>query len=158
MRAEITALASGTLFGAGLAVAQMTNPAKVIAFLDVTGHWDPSLAFVMGSALAISAGANAIARRRRKAPDSPSTKPGWSSVEDSSPSGTNRSGIDARLIGGSALFGIGWGLAGFCPGPALASIVTGSPRALLFVGSMIAGMGLYRLVVRAPLPRGPAAP
>lgn len=123
MRDSIGALFAGTIFGAGLAVAQMTNPAKVIGFLDVAGHWDPSLAFVMGAALVVSAVSYRI---HRKAIANPSA------------------GIDTRLIAGAILFGLGWGLAGFCPGPAIASLVTGSGHVALFVVSMILGMGLYR--------------
>ena len=125
MRDTIGALIAGTLFGAGLAIAQMTNPAKVIGFLDVTGNWDPSLAFVMGSALVVSA----VAYRLRR----PTIA-------------TPTAGIDGRLLGGATLFGLGWGLAGFCPGPAIASLVTGSGDVALFVVSMIAGMGLFRAI------------
>jgi hypothetical protein len=128
VKTTIGALFSGTLFGAGLAVAQMTNPAKVLGFLDIAGAWDPSLACVMGAALAVSA----IAYRIR----------GGVAVAQAS-------AIDMRLLGGAALFGLGWGLAGFCPGPAVASLVTGSGQVALFVASMIAGMGLYRFVVEA---------
>jgi uncharacterized membrane protein YedE/YeeE len=152
MKSESTALLSGTLFGAGLALSQMTNPAKVIAFLDVTGSWDPSLAFVMGAALVIAAGANAWERRRERANNESQAKAAAGSHEV--PRAAARGPrIDVRLLLGAALFGIGWGLAGFCPGPALAAIVTGSPSVLLFVASMAAGMGLYRIAVRAPLPR-----
>ena len=98
----------------------MTNPAKVLGFLDVVGSWDPSLAFVMGSALAVSA----IAYRLQKTPLQFSTS------------------IDARLIAGASLFGLGWGLAGFCPGPAIASLVTGSSQVVTFVASML-GAWLY---------------
>jgi hypothetical protein len=130
------ALTSGTLFGAGLATSQMTNPAKVIAFLDVAGAWDPSLGFVMGAALVVSA----IAYRVRREPAA---------------SGA----IDARLLGGAALFGLGWGLAGFCPGPAIASLVTGSGRVALFVASMLAGMALYHgLFERSAIAGAGAAP
>jgi uncharacterized membrane protein YedE/YeeE len=124
MSPTLVALASGTLFGAGLAVARMTDPAKILGFLDVAGAWDPSLAFVMGTALVIMA----IAHRFR----SELTRP--------------VSAVDARLLGGSALFGIGWGLAGFCPGPAIAALVTGSPSVALFVVSMLGGMALYHAV------------
>jgi uncharacterized membrane protein YedE/YeeE len=125
MRDTIGALIAGTLFGAGLAIAQMTNPAKVIGFLDVAGNWDPSLAFVMGSALLVSAVAYRLRRTSLATPTA---------------------GIDGRLIGGATLFGLGWGLAGFCPGPAIASLITGSGDVALFVVSMIAGMGLFRAV------------
>ena len=138
MKSEASALLSGTLFGAGLALSQMTNPAKVIGFLDVTGAWDPSLAFVIGAALVVATGGQIVQRRRvRGAGPSLTTRP-------ASPSGGPGTGIDARLLGGAALFGIGWGLAGFCPGPALASLVVGAPRVLLFVASMLAGMTLFR--------------
>lgn len=129
MRATWTALLAGVLFGAGLTVGQMTNPAKVIGFLDVTGDWDPSLAFVMGAALVVSAIAHRVRASRAVGATAPAA-----------------AGIDVRLLLGAALFGAGWGLAGFCPGPAVAALVTGSGRVLLFVASMIAGMGLYHLV------------
>ena len=125
MNPVASALLSGTLFGAGLATAQMTDPAKVLGFLDVAGSWDPSLAFVMGSALVVSA----IAYRIRETP---------------LPFSTN---IDARLIGGASLFGLGWGLSGFCPGPAIASLVTGSAQVGTFVASMLGGMALYHFAL-----------
>ena len=128
MNRSLSALFSGTIFGAGLAVAQMTNPAKVLGFLDVAGAWDPSLAFVMGAALLVSA----IAYRLRRI-----------AVQAAS-------GIDGRLLTGACLFGLGWGLAGFCPGPAVASLVTGSSEVLLFVASMVVGMGLYHLFLEQP--------
>ena len=134
MRQEATALASGTIFGAGLAIAQMTNPAKVLAFLDVAGAWDPSLALVMAAALAVSA---LGVRASKRAIDAPSA-------------------IDGRLLGGAALFGLGWGLAGLCPGPALAALAGGSGKVVLFTASMVAGMGLYHLAGLAP-PLGPPA-
>lgn len=126
MRAPVTALLSGTLFGAGLAVSQMTNPAKVLAFLDVAGAWDPSLAFVMGTALVVYA----VAYRFGGGPGA----------------AILTTGIDARLLAGAALFGLGWGLAGFCPGPALAALVTGSGQVALFVAAMLAGMGAFAWV------------
>ncbi len=125
MRETVGALIAGALFGAGLAIAQMTNPAKVIGFLDVAGNWDPSLAFVMGAALVVSA----VAYRLRRAAVATPTAP-----------------IDARLIGGATIFGLGWGLAGFCPGPAIASLTTGSGDVALFVVSMVAGMGLFQVI------------
>ena len=126
MNPVATALLSGTLFGAGLATAQMTNPAKVLAFLDVAGAWDPSLAFVMGSALVVSA----IAYRVQRTPLQFSTT------------------IDARLIAGASLFGLGWGLAGFCPGPALAALATGSAQVAVFTVSMLFGMLGHRAFAR----------
>jgi len=128
MNRTLSALLSGTIFGAGLAVAQMTNPAKVLGFLDAAGAWDPSLAFVMGAALLVSA----IAYRVR----------GYTAQA--------ANGIDTRLLAGACLFGLGWGLAGFCPGPAIASLVTGSGKVALFVASMVVGMGVYHLVLEQP--------
>lgn len=122
MNPVVTALLSGTLFGAGLATAQMTNPAKVLDFLDVTGRWDPSLAFVMGSALLVSA----IAYRVQ-------TKPLELPTE-----------IDSNLLVGASLFGAGWGLAGYCPGPAIAALATLSPETAVFVSSLVAGMLVHR--------------
>jgi uncharacterized membrane protein YedE/YeeE len=136
MNRSLSALLSGTVFGAGLAVAQMTNPAKVLGFLDVAGAWDPSLAFVMGAALLVSA----IAYRIRGEPMQ------------------TASGIDGRLLTGACLFGLGWGLAGFCPGPAVASLVTGSGEVVLFVASMVAGMGLYHLLLEQPGRSGQSGP
>jgi len=126
-------LLAGILFGAGLTVSEMIDPAKVLSFLDVAGHWDPSLAFVMGGALAVSAVGTAVARRR--------SAPLLGGTFDAPPA----SPIDARLLGGAALFGVGWGLVGFCPGPALAALVTGDPRVGIFVGAMVVGMLAYRL-------------
>ena len=126
MNQAASALLSGTIFGAGLATAQMTNPAKVLGFLDITGAWDPSLAFVMGAAVGVSA----VAYRMRGRPAAAS------------------GGIDFRLIGGAMIFGLGWGLAGFCPGPAVAALATGSGKVLVFAGAMLAGMAAFRLVER----------
>lgn len=135
MKGIVAALASGTIFGAGLAVSEMTNPAKVLGFLDVAGDWDPSLALVMGAALIVSA----LAYRLHRVPRPPMTR-----------------GIDFRLLAGASLFGLGWGVAGFCPGPAVAALVTGSVEVATFVGSMICGMALYRVVgERLPTAMGP---
>lgn len=127
-------LLSGALFSVGLSLSGMTRPAKVVGFLDVGGDWDPSLACVMGGALAVMFAAQAIARRLRRplyAAEFPTLPP---------------SGVDARLIGGALIFGAGWGLVGFCPGPALVAAGAGARAALVFVPAMAAGMGLYRLV------------
>jgi uncharacterized membrane protein YedE/YeeE len=132
----LAALLSGILFGAGLGVSQMTNPAKVQAFLDVAGAWDPSLAFVMGTALVVSSIAVAIARRR---PQSLLGEPLQIPAA---------AALDLRLIAGAALFGVGWGLGGFCPGPALAGLATGVPAVWVFTASMLAGMLSYRWVFR----------
>jgi uncharacterized protein len=138
MKALLAALLCGALFGAGLVVSDMVNPARVLAFLDVAGDWDYSLALVMGGALLPAAAAYAW-RRRMPAP-----------LCDSRfhvPEGRR---IDLPLLGGAVLFGLGWGLAGFCPGPALAGLVTGAPPVLLFVAAMWTGMLLHRLTLGRP--------
>jgi uncharacterized membrane protein YedE/YeeE len=117
----------GTLFGAGLAVSGMTNPAKVLAFLDVAGDWDATLAFVMGGALAVSTVAFAAARRLSRP---------WLAQTFALPT---RRDLDARLLGGAVLFGVGWGLVGLCPGPALASIWRGEPASWAFLAALVAG-------------------
>lgn len=138
----LSALAAGLLFGAGLAVAGMTNPHKVLNFLDVTRHWDPSLALVMGSAIPVSAMAFWLARRRNR----PLFEPGFVLP-------TNRR-IERPLWVGSALFGIGWGLGGYCPGPAIASLTAPSLGLLGFLAAL--GLGLFlsgsaaKLVSRGP--------
>jgi len=134
MRQALVALFSGVLFGMGLAVSGMTDPARVRAFLDIGGAWDPTLAFVMGGALLMMAVAWRIVRRREKpvvaeAFHLPATRP-----------------IDARLIGGAALFGIGWGLGGLCPGPAIAALAIAPGPALVFTLFMMIGFGLFRLL------------
>ncbi len=136
MLRNLTALGAGVLFGLGLAVSQMVDPMKVKAFLDVAGAWDPSLILVMASAVAISFVAFRLAARR--------THPVFA---DAFALPTRRD-IDARLIGGSAVFGIGWGIAGFCPAPALSSLVYGRTDSLAFVAAMIAGLAVAPLLVR----------
>jgi uncharacterized membrane protein YedE/YeeE len=133
---QVVAAISGVLFGAGLAISGMTNPAKVLAFLDVFGAWDPTLAFVMGGALAISTIGFALARRRSRP---------WLAEGFSLPTRTD---LDPQLIGGAVLFGVGWGLVGLCPGPALANLGRGSAEITLFVAAMIAGVFVYRAVRR----------
>ncbi|WPB86058.1 DUF6691 family protein [Sediminicoccus rosea] len=130
----LAALAAGALFGLGLILSGMANPAKVLAFLDLAGHWDPSLAFVMAGAIPVAAIGFALGRRR--------TAP--LCAEAFAPPA--RGLVDARLIGGAVLFGLGWGLAGFCPGPALAALGFGGWQPWLFVAAMLAGMGLFRLL------------
>lgn len=140
MKPSMTALVSGALFGLGLGVSGMTLPAKVRGFLDVTGHWDPTLALVMVGAIAVHFTLfRVIVRRRAPLFDSRFHVP-------------TRRDIDLRLVGGAGLFGIGWGLAGQCPGPALVNLATGTPTALVFRGAMTAGMLIQRKVgtVRAP--------
>ncbi|HEU4428471.1 MAG TPA: DUF6691 family protein [Myxococcota bacterium] len=127
MRVVAAALLSGLVFGAGLALAGMTNPAKVLSFLDVAGAWDPTLALVMASALAVNASAYALTRRR--------AKPLFAGAFAL----PTRSDLDARLLGGAALFGVGWALVGLCPGPALASLARGEPEVWVFVAAMAAG-------------------
>lgn len=128
---DLISLCSGLIFGLGLIASGMTQPTKVQAFLDVFGAWDPSLALVMGGAIAVGSVAFAIARRRRTA---------WSGEAMQIPTNTT---IDRRLIGGGVLFGIGWGLAGFCPGPALVAASSGMASAWIFVAAMLVGMALH---------------
>lgn len=137
MAKNISAFIFGLIFGLGLIVAQMTNPAKVLAFLDVTGAWDPSLALVMASAL-LTLG---ILQRffKTASPAQQQNQP----VCDG-----QKSGIDAKLIGGAAIFGIGWGLSGICPGPALVGLTTGLPGSYAFAGAMFAGFVLFNLLHR----------
>ena len=126
------ALLTGTLFGAGLTVGDMVNPARVIAFLDLFGNWDPSLAFVMGGALVPSAIGYAVMRRMER----PLLHPEFHVPQGGS--------VDPQLLIGGAMFGAGWGLAGYCPGPALAGLVFGAWQTFVFVAAMVAGMWLYR--------------
>lgn len=128
---------AGALFGAGLLVAGMTDPARVIAFLDVAGPWDPSLAFVMGGAVAVYAVAARWVLRRRDP---------WFDVRFHVPT---RRDLDRRLVGGAAVFGIGWGLVGLCPGPAIVATASGEPAVLAFVAAMLAGMAAAR-ALRTP--------
>lgn len=132
----VLALLSGAIFGAGLALSGMMDPARVRGFLDVFGSWDPTLAFVMGGAVLVMALAWAVQRRMA----APAFQPEFHLP------GTAL--IDGRLIGGAILFGIGWGLAGLCPGPAIASLGTAFVPAAIFVGAMCAGMALFRLTDR----------
>ncbi|CDS53366.1 GENE II AND X PROTEINS [Polaromonas sp. CG9_12] len=131
-----TSLLAGLVFGIGLMVSGMANPAKVLGFLDLFGRWDPSLALVMGGAVAVSAVAFAIARRRSV------------SLLGAAMKLPTARQIDRRLVMGSVLFGIGWGIAGFCPGPALVALGMGEAKALVFVAAMLAGMGLFEGVER----------
>jgi uncharacterized membrane protein YedE/YeeE len=135
VKVHVVALLAGTLFGAGLAVSQMTNPAKVQNFLDVFGSFDPSLALVMGAALAVSAVGFRIASHR----SAPLCADGFSAPASGK--------IDARLLLGAALFGVGWGLAGFCPGPALAALSQGLFEVVLFVVAMLVGVAAHRRLV-----------
>ncbi|MFX1684519.1 YeeE/YedE family protein [Paraburkholderia sp. A1BS-2L] len=133
---NITAFASGLLFGLGLIVSGMANPAKVLAFLDLAGRWDPSLAFVMVGAIAIASIGFRLARART------------TSVLGAPMQLPTARHLDPRLVVGALVFGAGWGLAGFCPGPALVSAASGQPRAWLFVAAMLAGMAIFAALER----------
>jgi uncharacterized protein len=125
----VAALAAGAVFGAGLLLSGMTDPSRVVGFLDVTRGWDPSLAFVMGGAVAVYAVAFRVVRSRRTDP--------WFDIAFHLPT---RRDLDVGLIAGAAIFGVGWGLGGLCPGPALVAAGSGSATGLLFVAAMIVGM------------------
>lgn len=127
---SLVALMAGMLFGAGLVVGGMTDPGKVIGFLDLAGKWDPSLAFVMGAALCVTLPVFQILKGRSRP------------VLESRFFLPTKTDLDPQLLVGSALFGIGWGIAGLCPGPAVANLSTGSPEVLAFVIAMIVGMWL----------------
>jgi uncharacterized membrane protein YedE/YeeE len=128
------ALLAGLIFGLGLIVSGMADPAKVLAFLDLAGNWDPSLMFVMGGAIVVAA--VAFARKRTHS---------LLGFEMQLPTARH---IDQRLIGGNLLFGIGWGLAGICPGPGLVLLGAGLTQGAVFVGAMLAGMMLFELIPR----------
>lgn len=140
MRFPVPALVTGILFGAGLALSDMINPARVLAFLDLFGAWDPTLALVMAGAVLPSAIGFAVSRRMgRPLFDSRFFIP------------ENRV-LDRQLLAGAAIFGLGWGLAGFCPGPAIAGLVLGLWQPWLFVAAMFAGMLLHRWVMTPGAP------
>lgn len=129
----LAGLVAGTVFGAGLAWSQMTDPRKVLGFLDITGDWDPSLLFVMGGAVVLAfAGYRFVLKRKAPLLDDRFHVPGASP-------------IDGPLLAGSALFGIGWGLAGYCPGPAIASLGFGNAEMLWFLPALLGGIVLQRL-------------
>jgi uncharacterized protein len=138
---NVIALAVGLIFGIGLCLSGMTEPAKVLGFLDLAALWDPSLAFVMGGAVAVGLIAFGLAKRRRIALDGePMQMPAARA-------------IDPPLVVGSLIFGIGWGLAGICPGPGIVDVGFLNPRALVFVAAMAVGMRAYKLVgLRLPSP------
>lgn len=132
----VMAWLAGVVFGLGLIVGGMTNPAKVLAFLDISGDWDPSLAFVMMGAIAVGFFAfKAAAKQSRSLLGLPMQLPVMKQV-------------DRKLVIGALLFGAGWGLAGFCPGPAVASLLVGGSAVWIFVASMLVGMALHTLAVR----------
>jgi uncharacterized membrane protein YedE/YeeE len=127
-------LFAGALFGLGLTVSGMVNPAKIIGFLDFAGDWDPTLAFVMGGALLVTIPAfHLILRRPRPI------------LADNFDLPTKK-GVDSRLLAGSAIFGIGWGLAGFCPGPAVTAMASALAPVFVFVAAMVAGMAVYKWI------------
>ena len=135
----VTSLLAGLVFGLGLIVSGLANPAKVLGFLDLAGRWDPSLALVMAGAIAVGVVAFAVARQRTVS---------FVGAKMRLPVVRH---IDRRLVAGSTLFGIGWGMAGFCPGPALVALGMGEARAAAFVIAMLAGMGVFEFVERRKL-------
>ena len=140
MTTVFTSLLAGLVFGFGLIVSGMANPAKVLGFLDLTGAWDPSLAFVMAGAISVAALAYAAAKQRTVSFLGAAMKLPGSHA------------IDRRLVIGSVLFGIGWGVAGFCPGPGLVALGMGEIKALVFVAAMLTGMGVFELIERKQSP------
>lgn len=136
MKSTLAALLAGLVFGLGLTISQMINPAKVLSFLDITGNWDPSLLFVMGGALITTLiGYRFVLRAPKPMFADRFRLP-------------TRKDIDGRLVGGAALFGVGWGLVGLCPGPALAGLTIGGLQSWIFVAAMVAGIGLSKLLER----------
>lgn len=132
----LSALLAGLVFGLGLIVSGMANPAKVLGFLDLAGPWDPSLAFVMGGAIGVGSVVFILARnRRRSLLGAPMQFPASTA-------------LTKRLFFGSVAFGVGWGLAGFCPGPAIVSAAAGYSKAWIFVAAMVAGMAIFTVLER----------
>jgi uncharacterized protein len=140
MRHRLSEFLVGLLFGIGLLLSGMTDPGKVLGFLDLFGQWDPSLSLVMGGAIGVGVFAFALAKKRTV-----SFLGGAMRLPTSSQ-------IDRRLIIGALLFGAGWGLAGFCPGPALVSLAAGQPKAAVFVGFMLVGMIIFEVLERRSQP------
>ena len=130
----LSAFVCGLIFGMGLIVSQMINPSKVLGFLDILGSWDPSLALVMAAAVTVSSLGYLVVRRR-----------GHPVLASQLEIPANRK-LDRRLMAGAAVFGIGWGLAGLCPGPAITILPLGRWQALVFAGAMLAGMVLFRFI------------
>ncbi len=135
----LSALVSGALFGVGLGVAGMTRPEKIIAFLDITGDWDPSLLFVMGGALVVYFVAHRLLVVRERGVARPLLAPKFELP--------TRRDLDRSLLAGAFVFGVGWGLAGYCPGPAIVALTGGALNPFVFVASMIAGMIIYRVTI-----------
>ena len=142
----LSALAAGLIFGFGLGLSQMVDPDKVLGFLDVAGAWEPSLAFVMIGAIAVGLFAFRFIPKKSK----PMFAESFSlpTTKD----------IDARLVAGAVFFGVGWGLVGFCPGPAISSIAYGHYESLIFIAAMVVGFGLTHLVPVAPTKSIASAP
>ena len=136
----VTALFAGLLFGIGLIVSGMADPSKVLGFLDLAGAWDPSLALVMVGAIAVGLVAFAFAKGRATS---------LIGLDMKLPGARH---VDRRLVGGSLLFGVGWGIAGFCPGPGLVALGMGVPKGALFVAAMLLGMALFELAERRAAP------
>jgi len=142
----LASLLSGLVFGVGLIVSGMVNPAKVIGFLDLAGKWDPSLALVMGGAVSVGVIAfYAAGQRARSMLGAPMPDPA-------------RRKFDLRCLLGSLAFGVGWGMAGYCPGPALVALGSGRTKAFVFVAAMLAGMALFELIERMRDARGSHSP
>lgn len=137
MKYSIASFVAGLVFGVGLLVSGMANPEKVLGFLDITGAWDPSLALVMAGAILVGVVAFTIARKRHRSFLGFDMKLPGTSV------------IDKRLVGGGLLFGAGWGLAGFCPGPGIVAMGAGEFKALVFVVSMVAGMAIFQAIEKS---------
>ena len=136
MKLFFTSFGAALLFGLGLGLSGMTLPSKVIGFLDITGHWDPTLAFVMVGAILVHSISFQLITKRP------------SPIFSTSFRLPTRKDVDYKLVVGAAIFGLGWGLGGFCPGPAIVGLVSGIPAVLVFVGSMVAGIYAYRFVSR----------
>lgn len=136
MKYNLASLFAGLIFGLGLIISGMANPEKVLGFLDIAGLWDPSLALVMAGAIIVGIFAFAVARRRTLS---------FLGFSMKIPTSTH---IDKRLIIGGLSFGIGWGIAGFCPGPGLVALGAGEIKAAVFVVSMVAGMAVFELIER----------
>ena len=137
MKFSLASLFAGLVFGLGLIVSGMANPEKVLGFLDLAGPWDPSLAFVMGGAIIVGVVAFAVARRRTLS---------FLGFQMKIPSNNH---IDKRLVLGGLMFGVGWGIAGFCPGPGLVALGAGETKAAVFVAAMVAGMGIFEVIERS---------
>lgn len=134
MKFNLASFGAGLVFGLGLLVSGMANPEKVLGFLDLFGQWDPSLAFVMGGAILVGLVAFTVAKKRTVS---------FLGFDMRLPTAGRP---DRRLVVGSIIFGAGWGLAGFCPGPGLVALGAGETGALVFVAAMIAGMGLFEVI------------